>query len=258
MDRRRVTLGLLSGALAGLFSGLFGIGGGTVLVPALIYLMGMDRKLAHGTSLAAIVPLSVSSGLSYGIAGEVDLRVAAVLAAGSLLGVTVGTRLLDRVDHRIVGGLFVVLLVVSSIRLITGGEMEGTQRVLGPAVLLALVLAGVAVGVLAGLLGIGGGAVLVPLMIIGLGMSATSAKGTSLAVIIVSSIVGTMGNRRHLNVDVRAAVLVGSIGVVAAFVGGRLSLAVSDTYANTMFAVFLLIVAVRMARDLVTTSQART
>lgn len=258
MDRRYVTLGLLSGALAGLFSGLFGIGGGTVMVPALIYLMGMDRKLAHGTSLAAIIPLSMSSGLSYALAGEIDLRVAAALAVGSLIGVSLGTRLLHKVDHRIVGGLFVVLLVISSIRLITGGELHGTQRVLSSTVLLALVLAGVAVGVLAGLLGIGGGAVLVPLMIIGLGMPATTAKGTSLAVIVVSSIVGTLGNRRHLNVEVPTAALVGSVGVVAAFIGGRLSLAVSDTLANTMFAAFLLIIAARMARDLMSPSQAPT
>lgn len=221
------------------------------MVPALIYLMGLDRKLAHGTSLAAIIPLSMSSGLSYALAGEVDLRVAAALAAGSLLGVSLGTRLLHSVDHRIVGAMFVVLLVISSIRLIAGGEMGGDRRVLTVAVFVAMVLAGVAVGVLAGMLGIGGGAVLVPLMIIGLGMNATTAKGTSLLVIIVSSAVGTIGNRRHMNVDIPTATLVGSIGVVAAFLGGRLSLAVSDTYANVMFAIFLLIVAARMVKDLV-------
>lgn len=246
---------MLTGTLAGLFSGLFGIGGGVIMVPALIYLMGLDRKLAHGTSLAAIVPLSVSSGLSYAIAGEVDPRVGAALAIGSLLGVSLGTRLLHSVDHKVVGSMFVVLLVISSIRLITGGEMEGAQRDLTPVLLVALVAAGVAIGVLAGMLGIGGGAVLVPLMIIGLGMPTTTAKGTSLMVIIVSSIVGTVGNRRHLNVDVPVAAVVGSMGVVAAFVGGRLSLVVSNTLANTMFAVFLLIVAARMARDLIASSR---
>lgn len=251
MDRRRVTLGLVSGSLAGLFSGLFGIGGGTIMVPALIYLMGMERKLAHGTSLAAIVPLSMSSGLSYALAGEVDLRIAVALALGSLLGVWLGTRLLHRVSHRIVGTMFVALLVVSAIRLITGGETQGDRRAVTVVVLAALVLVGIVVGVLAGLLGIGGGAVLIPVMIIGLGMPTTTAKGTSLMVIIVSSVVGTLGNRRHLNVDLPAAALVGSIGVVAAFLGGRLSLAVSDTWANAMFAVFLLFVAARMAKDLV-------
>lgn len=253
MERRSVILALLTGVLAGLFSGLFGIGGGTIMVPALIYLVGMDRKLAHGTSLAAIVPLALSSGLSYALAREMDLRVAAVLAIGSIIGVYMGTKLLHSVDQRVVGGMFVVLLVVSAVRLVAGGDMQGDPRSLTLLVLVLLVVAGVLVGLLAGLLGIGGGAVLVPLMIIGLGMTPAAAKGTSLAVIVVSSLIGTLNNRRHLNVDMRSAGLVGSVGVVAAFVGGRLSLSLPDRYANVMFGAFLLFVAMRMAWDLIRT-----
>lgn len=247
-----------AGVLGGLLSGLFGIGGGTLIVPALVYVVGLDRRLAHGTSLAAVVPLSISSGLSYILVGEVDWVVALVLALGSVVGVWFGTRWLRVVEPRVIGVMFVVLLLFSAGRLVMGSDNQGQARSLTVVALLLLVLGGAIVGVIAGLLGIGGGALLVPMMVIGMGMPATVAKGTSLTVIIASALVGTVGNRRHLNVDIKLAAIIGVAGVVSAFAGGRLSLSLSDQAANTMFAVFLLMVATKMAVDLHQTKGAST
>lgn len=250
MRSERTGAAIVAGVLGGLLSGLFGIGGGTLIVPALVYVVGLERKRAHGTSLAAVIPLSMSSGASYMIAGEVDWRVAFLLAAGSVIGVWFGTRWLHSIEPRAVGILFVIILLVSAARLILGAGDPGEVRELSVLVSLALVLGGMCVGVLAGLLGIGGGAILVPMMILGVGMPATMAKGTSLVVIIVSSMVGTIGNRRNLNVDVRLASIVGVAGVISAFIGGRISLGIPDHVADVLFAAFLVFVAAKMAHDL--------
>ena len=80
------------GAGAGLLSGLFGVGGGLLMVPALVLLVGMAQHRAHATSLAAIVPIAVVGALIFGRADSVEVVAAAVLAGGSLLGVQAGAR----------------------------------------------------------------------------------------------------------------------------------------------------------------------
>ena len=239
-----------TGIVAGLLAGLFGVGGGIIMVPALVYLVGLDQIRAHGTSLAAVTVLAVSSGLSYALAGQIDWHLAVLLASGSVFGAWFGAKLLPRMNPRSAAIAFNVLLVVTALRMLIGGGDSGTHRSLTLWLSVALVVAGALVGLLASLLGVGGGAVLVPLMVVGLGMPTAMAKGTSLAVIVFSSVVGTVGNRRHSNVDVSAAVMVGLSGVVFGFIGGQISLGLSDRVADITFALLLLVVATKMAWDL--------
>lgn len=239
-----------TGIVAGLLSGLFGVGGGIIMVPALVYLVGLDQIRAHGTSLAAVTVLAISSGSSYALEGQIDWHLAVLLASGSVFGAWFGAKLLPRVHPRSAAIAFNVLLVVTAVRMLIGGGDSGTHRALTLWLSVVLVLAGVAVGLLASLLGVGGGAVLVPLMVVGMGMPTVVAKGTSLAVIVFSSVVGTIGNRRHSNIDVPAAVTVGLSGVLFGFIGGQVSLGLSDRVADTMFAALLLAVATKMAWDL--------
>lgn len=241
---------LLTGAAAGLLSGLFGVGGGIIMVPALVYLVGLDQIRAHGTSLAAVMLLALSSGSSYALAGKIDWHVAALLALGSTLGAWTGARLLHALNPRIAALIFTLMLVATAMRLFLGGDDVGARHQMTLLVSLALVLGGVFAGLLAGLLGVGGGAILVPMMIVGLGVPTVIAKGTSLAVIVVSSVVGTIGNRRHANVDLPVALLVGFSGVVSAYLGGRVSLGLPDRLANRLFAALLVVVATKMAGDL--------
>jgi uncharacterized membrane protein YfcA len=103
------------GTGAGVLSGLFGIGGGVLMVPALVLLIGMGQHRAHATSLAAVVPIAAVGALVFGRASSVDVPAAILLAAGSLLGVQVGARLMNRLsDDRlaIVFGGFLVALAL--------------------------------------------------------------------------------------------------------------------------------------------------
>ncbi len=107
------------GLLAGILSGLFGIGGGIVIVPLLILLVGLTTTQAAGTSLAALLlPVGALGALEYWRGGFVDLRFAAILAVGLLLGAYLGARLGISLPVEVVQRGFGVLLVIVGVRFI--------------------------------------------------------------------------------------------------------------------------------------------
>ena len=107
------------GSLAGLFSGLFGVGGGTVIVPLLIFWFGYGERLATGTSLAAIVLIGLLGAIAQGgIYGNVHLLTGLWLSIPAVGGVIAGTAIQQRIPQRAVSLLFAGLLVAIAIELI--------------------------------------------------------------------------------------------------------------------------------------------
>jgi uncharacterized membrane protein YfcA len=107
------------GTMAGAFSGLFGVGGGTVIVPLLILWFGFGERLATGTSLAAIVIIALlAAAIQGGAYGNVDVAKGLVLAIPATAGIVVGTALQQRVQERTISLLFAVLLVIVAVELI--------------------------------------------------------------------------------------------------------------------------------------------
>jgi uncharacterized membrane protein YfcA len=107
------------GTLAGVFSGLFGVGGGTIIVPLLIFWFAFGERLATGTSLAAIVLIGLLGALAQGgIYGNVHVVTALLLAIPAVLGVVIGTAIQQRIPQRTVSYLFALLLVVMAVGLI--------------------------------------------------------------------------------------------------------------------------------------------
>jgi uncharacterized membrane protein YfcA len=107
------------GSLAGAFSGLFGVGGGTIIVPLLIFWFGYGERLATGTSLAAIVLIGVLGALAQGgIYGNVHVGTALLLSIPAVAGVIAGTAIQQRISQRAVSLLFAALLVAVAIELI--------------------------------------------------------------------------------------------------------------------------------------------
>lgn len=236
---------LLVGLGAGFLSGIFGVGGGILIVPGLVFFAKMDQRRAHGTSLAAVMPISLASLVTYWSHDHVDWHVALWLAIGAVGGAILGTKLLKTARHDVLSYGFAIVLVVSAIRLYWTTSADGRTG-LTVATAIALVVIGVATGTLAGLLGVGGGVIMIPAMVLLLGEMNVMAKGTSLAVIIPTSITGTIRNRKTANVDVKAAVIVGLSGVVSAVAGGSLAANMSESLSNALFATLLLVVAVQM------------
>jgi uncharacterized membrane protein YfcA len=151
-DVRLVPIAVV-GAFAGLLAGMFGVGGGILIVPGLVLAAGMNQRLAHGTSLAAVVPISMASLVSYAAHDNVDWNVAVWLAIGAVAGAVLGTRLLHSLPQRTLTMLFAAVLVVSALRLFLAADANGRDPMTVPTVL-ALLAIGLVTGTLAGLLGV--------------------------------------------------------------------------------------------------------
>jgi len=107
------------GTLAGVFSGLFGVGGGTVIVPLLIFWLAYGERLATGTSLAAIVLVGlIGAAAQGGLYGNVHLGAGLLLSIPAIVGVLVGTAIQQRIPQRAVSLLFAALLIGVAIELI--------------------------------------------------------------------------------------------------------------------------------------------
>lgn len=233
----------------GLASGLFGVGGGIIILPALIYLLGFDTKRAAGTSLLAIVLPSIVGVVSYSLEGNVDVLLSALLAAGSIVGAPIGSWLLSKVRKRVVQWTFIafiVAVIVSMFLVIPSRDAVVQIDILTGAL---LVVVGLLTGVTAGLLGIGGGVIVVPMLVLLFGASDLVAKGSSLLMIIATGLSGTIANIRRKNVDPSAAIAIGLAAAAVTPFGVWLAGALSPQIANIVFACFLVLVIVRMVMD---------
>jgi uncharacterized protein len=235
---------VLVGLGAGFLSGVFGVGGGLLVVPALVLVLHFDQRLANGTSLAAILPISAASLITYWSQGNVDWNAALFISVGALGGALLGTKLMRVLPVRVITLAFVVLMLVTAIRLFIPSEANGRDA-LGVFDAGALVLVGLFSGTLAGLLGVGGGVIMVPAMVVLFGIEPVVAKGTSVAVIIPTSLMGTWRNRKHRYADMRVAAILGASGIVSAIAGGLIADEMSDDVSNVLFAVLLVVVSAR-------------
>lgn len=118
---RRTVLNLaVVGLIAGLFSALFGVGGGIVMVPLLIALLGYDAKVATATSLAAVIFTAVWGTAAHGVLGNVDWATAALVGIPATLGVTVGIAAKKRISSKNLTYAFAALMVATAVRLVIG------------------------------------------------------------------------------------------------------------------------------------------
>src|SRR4051812_1132164 len=118
MPRSRTLKLAAIAAAAGLFSGLFGVGGGTVMVPLFILWLGYEEREATGTSLAAIVIIAGLAAGVHALYGNVDALKALAIGLPASAGVVAGTALQQRIPQRAVAGIFAVVLVASAVALV--------------------------------------------------------------------------------------------------------------------------------------------
>jgi uncharacterized protein len=111
---------LAIGTAAGVFSGLFGIGGGAVMVPLLVLWLAYDERTATGTSLAAIIVISAIGAITQAFYGNVHVEDGLLVGIPAVAGVLLGTWLQQRVPMRVISGLFALLLTVLAVDLVVG------------------------------------------------------------------------------------------------------------------------------------------
>jgi uncharacterized membrane protein YfcA len=120
MPRHRIVKLAVLATAAGAFSGLFGVGGGSVIVPLLILWFGYGEREATGTSLAAIIVIAVLAVLGQGAYGNVDLVEGLLVGVPAIGGVVAGTALQQRIPERAISVMFSVVLVLVAVELLVG------------------------------------------------------------------------------------------------------------------------------------------
>ncbi|HVE98733.1 MAG TPA: sulfite exporter TauE/SafE family protein [Mycobacteriales bacterium] len=119
MSATAVLIALAIGLVAGVLSGIFGIGGGVVMVPAMVFFLGYSQKTATGTSLGALIlPVAALSVIQYAKAGHLEVRTSLLLAAGIFIGSLAGAKVALGTGDQTLRRLFAVLLVATAVRLV--------------------------------------------------------------------------------------------------------------------------------------------
>ncbi len=241
---RNTVILVIVGVAVGLLSGLFGIGGGTVIVPALVWL-GFSQRNAAATSMLAIVPTSISGVLSYAYNGNVDWIAAMLLFCGMFVGGQIGSWLLSRLPELVLRWVFVAFLVFVVINQLLFVPSRDQQITMNVTTGICLVLLGVLIGVLSGLLGIGGGALAVPALSILFNASDLIARGTSLLAMFPNAITTSVANHKRKLLHVRSALIIGITAALVTPAGTWIAGAVSARVGSIMFAMYLCVLLVR-------------
>jgi uncharacterized protein len=249
---------ILVGAAAGVFAGLFGIGGGIVIVPALIILAGFPLVKATGTSLAAILlPVGILGVVAYYKARIIDLRASAFIAAGLLTSVVVGAWLANILPVDLMRKFFAVFCLyvswsfIDPVRRIqrlrgrevaAGPEPEANPRPSAG----ALIGVGLLAGVMAGMFGIGGGNIIVPLLTLALHYPAKRAIATSLgAILFPFGLPGVFYYYRVGTLDLGAAAWIALGLFLGTVFGARITISLPSRTVKLLYGLFLIFVAAR-------------
>lgn len=278
MSLAAVLLTLVFGGLVGTVSGLFGIGGGVLNVPFLYEILdgapwtgvpvelGHQTVLAHGTSLAVIVPTALSGAWIHHRAGRVEWGVAIPMALGAMVSAPFGAGLALGVDPDLLKALFGVVLLAAGIRLgirprVHLGMEALAEHKTGPqgsARVIAAAALGVFEGLFAALMGIGGAVITIPMLIWGLRVEMSRVAGTAIVVVVAAASAGVLSYVRagmgvvglppfsfgFVFLPAVAALVPGA--VVMARVGARLNHRMATRRLSTLFALLLGLVGLRL------------
>ena len=211
MSAADVAIGIAIGLVSGVLSGLFGVGGGIVMTPGIQVLLGAPPIVALATPLPVIFPTALTGALAYRRRGEIDMRAAAWLVGPGVVGAVLGAWLTGSIDTRLLLIVTAVLLAWQAIAILRKRGADDTAA--RPATAPILGGIGALAGLVSGLLGIGGGLVIVPLLAGWLGMPLKRALGTSLLAIVALVVPGTVVHAAlgHLDLAIGLALVVGAV-----------------------------------------------
>jgi len=254
------TLVVFIGFLAGIFSGLFGIGGGIVMVPAMVLLAGFPLIKATGTSLAAILlPVGILGVMAYYRARIIDVRASIYIASGLVISVVAGAWLAHALPAEVMRKLYAVFCLYVSWTFIKPvekykklrGEKVEPELELSPENgsrphFLALVGIGFIAGIMAGMFGIGGGNIIVPFLVLFVHYPPKRAIATSLAALLAPvGLPGVIYYYKAGTLDVRIAALLALGLLLGTVFGARINIQMSSASVKLLYGVFLIFVAAR-------------
>lgn len=232
-------------ALVGLSLGLLGGGGSILTVPILVYALGFDPKTAIAMSLPIVGAISLVGGIGHWRAGNVRLASTLVFGLVAMAGAFAGARLGTLLTGATQLVILAVVMLAAAVSMFRGGTLTGLEARTGARGATVLLLAtGAGVGVLAGLVGIGGGFLIVPALVLLAGLPMKQAVGTSLVVIAMNSAAGTLGHLGQLSLPWTFMAVFVAVAVAGVLVGAALVRVVPHHGLQRAFAGFLLAVGV--------------
>ncbi len=236
---------LLGAVAIGLVLGLLGSGGSILTVPVLVYLAGQPDKIAIAESLAIVGAIAAVGASTYARQQLVDWRSVLGFGVPGILGTYGGAALAAYVPGTVQLALFGVVMLAAAAAMLRG--RTGLERDAdAPRSVVKIAALGIGVGVMTGLVGVGGGFLIVPALVLLVGLDMRLAVGTSLSIIVLNSTTGfikyldtlhTVG----LTVDWRLVGIFAAIGIAGSFVGNALSQRVPQAQLKRGFAIFLIV-----------------
>lgn len=233
-----------TGIAAGFLAGLFGVGGGMIIVPVLVLGLGMSQRQAAATSLASIAVTASFGSITYATQGHVSIPAMLFVAAGALVGAQIGTWLLRILPERILPWIFVgfaaMIIVIQQIH----EPVRAAVIDITLASAIAMIGVGLVSGIFAGLVGVGGGGLIVPGLEIVVGAGDLIARGTSLLAMIPTSLSGTYSNLKHGLVDLPVGILIGLAASLTTPLGLWTASSISPRTGTYLFGAFLVAVSI--------------
>ncbi len=236
------------GLVAGLGGGLFSLGGGTLTIPLMLRWLHLDAHAARGTALAAAVPTSLAGAWLYARAGQVEWPVVLAVALPALLLTPLVGYWTERWPGARLRRAFGGVVLVGALALVLRDHALPTPELAGGERWAYLVFVGVVEGLVAGSVGVSGGPVLAPLLVLGLGLPQQTAQGCSLAARVPAVLAGLMENWRcgHVRLPLLPGLVGG--GLVGVWLGSHLALALPEARLRWLFAGVLFFLGWRFLR----------
>jgi len=241
----------ITGIIAGTFGGLLGVGGGLIMLPSLTFIFGYPLSFAIGISITAVVFTAISGSFGHLRLGNVDLSTAKVVSTFGALGAIVGSALFSLLAEKvfILEILMGFLFLYTSLKMVREGlkkeeRAEGKKSMIS-GFWISKAFLGFSAGILAGLLGIGGGFILVPSFVYILGLEVKIAVGTSLASFLSMAIISSAFKLYQGVVELIAALFLGFGTVLGAQLGAKMMVKIPSWVIKTIFGFVFLYVSLR-------------
>ena len=233
---------------AGAFSGVFGVGGGILLVPIQVLALHIEQKRAQATSLVMVMMGAFAAGITYALGGQVAWIPAIAILIGGIGGSLLGSLVVVRSANRVLQGAFGVLIIIAAGRLVFSVESSGdiTSSVGFDWSTLGYLVSGIAMGILSALFGIGGGIILIPILVTFFGYPQQLAAGTSIAVMGPIALVGAIRQTKPGLTNWRMGSRFGAGAIPGAIAGAAVALWLSGPILRAAFAVVLIVIGLRM------------
>lgn len=238
----------LPGAIAiGLSLGLLGSGGSIITVPVLVYLLGQDEKIAIAGSLFVVVTIALAGSLQYVRIGLVDWRNVLVFGAPGMLGTYLGALIAAFVPGIVQLVFFSLVMLLASYMMLRPVKL--TDEVHAPREQWKIATDGLFVGVITGLVGVGGGFLIVPALVLLGGLAIHTAVATSLVIIALKSYSGLYKyldvlDAQNLELGWQTLMIVTTLGIVGSFGGAKIANRMPQDKLKKGFGFFLIVMGI--------------